>query len=73
MFGELPPRHFILFEAIRKGVASLISFSVHLSFVYRKAYCEGLYMLDPESGTVGRGGLVGLGVSLWVWALRPLS
>jgi hypothetical protein len=36
-------------------------------------YCDGLYTLGPGSGTVGRCGLVGVGVALWVWALRPLS
>jgi hypothetical protein len=31
------PRYFILFVAVVKGVVSLISFSTHLSFVYRRA------------------------------------
>jgi hypothetical protein len=31
------PRYFILFEGIVKGVVSLISFSVSLSFVYGRA------------------------------------
>ena len=35
------------------------------------ALCDGLYTLGPGGGTVGRCGLVGEGVSLWVWALRP--
>jgi hypothetical protein len=36
-------------------------------------HCHGLYMFGPGSGTVKRSDLVGVGVSLWVWALRPLS
>jgi hypothetical protein len=35
--------------------------------------CDGLYMLGPGSGIVGRCGLVGVGVSLWAWSLLPLS
>ena len=35
--------------------------------------CDGLYMLVPGSGTIRRCGLVGVGVSLWVWTLRPSS
>ena len=34
--GRITTRYFILFEAIIKGAASLISFTVHLSFVYRR-------------------------------------
>jgi hypothetical protein len=30
-------------------------------------------MLGPGSGTIRMFGLVGVGVSLWVWAIRPLS
>jgi hypothetical protein len=30
--------------------------------------CDGWYMLGPESGIIRRCGLVGVGVSLWVWA-----
>jgi hypothetical protein len=30
-----------------------------------KGVCDGLYMLGPGSGTVGRCGLVGVGVALW--------
>ena len=33
--------------------------------------CDGLYMLGPGTGTIWRCGLVGVGVSLCVWALRP--
>jgi hypothetical protein len=32
---------------------------------------DGLYMLRPGSGTTRRYGFVGVGVSLWVWALIP--
>ena len=35
-----------------------------------KAGSDGLYMLCPGSGTIRRCGPVGVGVSLWVWALR---
>jgi hypothetical protein len=40
------------------------------SFLYT---CDGLYMLGPGSSTFRRCGLVGVGVSLWIWALRPSS
>jgi hypothetical protein len=33
--------------------------------------CDGLYTLSPGNGTIRRCGLVGVGVSLWVRALRP--
>ena len=33
--------------------------------------CDGLYGLVLGSGIVVRCGLVGVGVSLWVWAFRP--
>ena len=32
---------------------------------------DDLHVLGPGSGTIGRCGPVGVGVSLWVWALRP--
>jgi hypothetical protein len=35
--------------------------------------CHSLNMLSPGSGTIWRCGLVGVGVSLWFWALRPSS
>jgi hypothetical protein len=35
--------------------------------------CGGLYTLGSGSGTVRRCGLVGVGVALWVWALRSSS
>jgi hypothetical protein len=35
--------------------------------------CDGLYMCRPGSGTIRRCGPFGVGVSLWVWALRPSS
>jgi hypothetical protein len=40
-------------------------------FSHKKMFhqCGGLYMLGPGSGTIRRCGLVGLGISLWVWAL----
>ena len=38
-------------------------------FFWRFTECDGLYML----GTIRRCGPVGLGVSLWAWALRPSS
>jgi hypothetical protein len=34
---------------------------------------DGLYRLSSGSGTIRRCGLVGIGVSLWAWALIPLS
>jgi hypothetical protein len=45
------------------------------------ADCDGLSMLSSGSGSirghgsvgVSRCGLVGVGVSLWVWALKPSS
>ena len=36
-----------------------------------KPECDGLYMLSLGSGTIRKCGLVRIGVSLWVWALRP--
>jgi hypothetical protein len=33
--------------------------------------CDGSYMLGPESGTMRRCGPVGVGVTVWVWAIRP--
>jgi hypothetical protein len=39
----------------------------------RLRLCDNLHMLGPGSGTIGRCGPVGGGVSLWVWALRPAS
>jgi hypothetical protein len=35
--------------------------------------CGALNMLGPGSDTIRRGGLVGVGVLLWVWALRSSS
>jgi hypothetical protein len=35
--------------------------------------CDGSNMLGPGSGTIRRCVLVGVGVSLWAWALRPSS
>ena len=35
--------------------------------------CDGLYMLGPGNVTIRRCGLVGVGVSLWSWALRHYS
>ena len=34
---------------------------------------DDLYMLSPRSGTTRRCGPVGVGVSLWVWVIRPSS
>jgi hypothetical protein len=39
----------------------------------RHADCYGLNMLGPGSGIIWKGGLVGVGVSLWRWALKPSS
>jgi hypothetical protein len=33
-----------------------------------EAYCDGLYILEPGSGTIWKCDLVGVGVLLWVWA-----
>jgi hypothetical protein len=30
--------------------------------------CDGLYILEPGSGTIWRCDLIGVGVPLWVWA-----
>jgi hypothetical protein len=37
----------------------------------QERYCAGLHMLGSESGTIRRCGPVGVGVSLWMWAIRP--
>jgi len=34
---------------------------------------DGLCRLGPGNGTIRRCGSVGVGVSLWTWALRPSS
>jgi hypothetical protein len=36
-------------------------------------FCDGLHMLGPGTGTIRRYGPVGVGLSLWVWAIRFLS
>ena len=38
-----------------------------------KVVCGVLNMFGPGSGTIWRCDLVGVGVSLWGWALRPSS
>jgi hypothetical protein len=43
------------------------------SFLLIPVICDGLNMLGPGSGTIKKCGLVGVGVSLWVWALKPSS
>jgi hypothetical protein len=40
-------------------------------WIWGKGRCDGLYMCGPRSHTIWRYGLVGVGVSLWVWALIP--
>ena len=50
--------------------------AVHVYYIHANMYthyihiqrCDGLYILGPGSGTIWRCGLVGIGVSLWVWA-----
>jgi hypothetical protein len=32
--------------------------------------CDGFYIFSPGSGNIRGSGPVGVGVSLWVWALR---
>ena len=46
---------------------SLVSLLIALNIWW----CDGLCMLGPGSGTIRRYGLVGVSVSLWMWALRP--
>jgi hypothetical protein len=41
------------------------------SIVFPIRDCDGLYMLGPRSDTIRTGGPVGVGVSLWVWAVIP--
>jgi hypothetical protein len=36
--------------------------------LHRETLCNGLYILGPGSGTICTCDLVGIGVSLWVWA-----
>ena len=54
---------------------ALVMVSVHSSKTLTKIQiqCDGLDMLGPESGTIVRCDLVGVGMSLWAWALRPSS
>ena len=44
---------------------------VLLGFCVKDRACDGLYILGPGSGTIRRCGLVGVGVSLWMWAYDP--
>jgi len=41
---------------------------LEVRLAFSLASCDSLYMLVPESGTIWRYGLVGVGVSLGVWA-----
>ena len=44
-----------------------------IKFTIGNAKYNSLYMLGPGSDTIRRCDLVRVGVSLWVWALRPQS
>jgi hypothetical protein len=56
-------------ETIHLGF-SLEAASIHSFIGYGSQMLlrDGLYMLGPGSGTIRRCGLVGVGVSVWVWA-----
>ena len=60
----------------RVSVASML-LGAQMCALYMQVWvlgcCDGLYMLGPGSGTIRRCGPVGVGVSLWVWAIRPSS
>jgi hypothetical protein len=59
-------------QAERRLIAG--DFATHCRFQRRMSECDGLYMRGgPGNGTIRRCGLVGVGLSLWVWALRPKS
>ena len=55
------------------GLKACATTPARISFFtdYFTLNCDGLYILGPGSGTIGRRGLVGVDVSLLVWALRP--
>jgi hypothetical protein len=42
-----------------------------VTLIFKDNSFDGLYMLSPGSGSIRRCGPVGVGVSLWVLALRP--
>jgi hypothetical protein len=48
-FVKFIPRYFIVFEAIVNGIVSLISFSVSLLLVYRKATDFCMLILYPAT------------------------
>ena len=50
---RVTPKHFMLFVAIVKGDVSLISFSTHLSFVYRRA--TDFFLVNPLSHHITEG------------------
>jgi hypothetical protein len=66
---------FHLLAGINALILSGINYDYQrLSHLYDQfSMCDGLYMLGPESGTIRRCGSVRVGVSLWMWAVRPSS
>jgi hypothetical protein len=64
-FKKLPITKFKY--TIKKHIYHCLNGAIKILFLQ----CDGLYMLSPGSGTIRRCILVGVGVSLWCWALRP--
>ena len=48
----------------------IISLDADKAFDKIQFPCHGLHMLGPGRSTIWRCGLLGVGVSLWVWARR---
>jgi hypothetical protein len=55
------------------SIDNLVQIEFAYGYACKELSCYGLYMLSPGSGTIKRCGPVGVGVSLWAWALRPSS
>jgi hypothetical protein len=51
----------------RTGRKATVNYTHTYIHTDRQIYSDGLYMLGPGSSTIRRCGLVGVGVSLWVW------
>lgn len=52
---------------------NLLKYIVKILLIDIKSYCDNLYMLGPGIGTIRSCGIVKVGMSLWLWALRPSS
>ena len=61
-------------EEVSSFTYSFIHSFIHSHYIHITPHflqvplCDGLYMLGPVNGTINRGGLVGVGLSLRAWA-----